>query len=220
LQQQHTSQPSNTLQRNQVNSNFVGPNTYSTTAGNGNNSNTDLEDEKRLGRYSDGQQVFVGNLSQELSDLELKQFFSQYGKVLEVRINTNTKQQSGRRLPNYGFVVFDDKQTVDTLLGATKSNNLTYKNDKGIEFRLNVEEKRARQGRMSSFGGAINKTNRVTRSSSNTSRNGNQQNGNISKKNLKDLNDHNTFGEKKKESGIDNAIDCHRNKNTTNFKRS
>ena len=36
----------------------------------------------------------VGNLSQDLSETELKQYFGQYGRVLEVRINTNTKQQT------------------------------------------------------------------------------------------------------------------------------
>lgn len=120
--------------------------------GNTNNSGTldlsgNLDDDKRFGRYPDNQQVFVGNLNQDLTEVELKKIFSDYGKVVEVRINTNSKQQSGRRLPNYGFVVFDDKVTVDNLLGSAKSHNIAYTNDKGVEFRLNVEEKRARQGR-------------------------------------------------------------------------
>jgi len=142
-----------------------------------------LDDEKRFGRYPDGQQVFVGNLSQDLSETELRNFFSTYGKVIDVRINTNSKQQSGRRLPNYGFVVFEDKQSVENLLNSSKSNSLTYKNEKGIEHRLNVEEKRARQGRMSSGfgGGSGGKGNRATRSSSNGSRNG--PNGHPGKKN-------------------------------------
>jgi len=132
------------------------------------------DDEKRFGRYPDGQQVFVGNLNQDLSEAELRTYFSQYGKVMDMRINTNSKQQSGRRLPNYGFVVFEEKQAVENLLNASKSNSITYKNDKGVEYRLNVEEKRARQGRVSSgFGGNSGpKSNRATRSSSNGSRNG------------------------------------------------
>jgi len=138
------------------------------------NGNTnDLDDiEKRFGRYPDEQQVFVGNLSQDISETELRQFFGQYGKVLEVRINTNTKQPSGRRLPNYGFVVFEEKQHVEALLGSAKSNSLLFKKgDKG-ELRLNVEEKRARQGR--GYSGQNSKS-RVTRSSSNGSR-GNKKN--------------------------------------------
>ena len=177
-------------------------------------------EDARAGRYPDVQQVFVGNLNQDLSETELKQFFGQYGKVVEVRINTNSKQPSGRRLPNYGFVVFDDKQTVDNLLGQTKSNNLIFKSDKGVEYRLNVEEKRARQGRQSGFGGSGNgngKSNRAARSSSNGSRNGPSTNGNSSttggKKNSNtsnnnnNYNDTNTFiSEKKREIHESHAI--------------
>ena len=50
---------------------------------------------------------------------------------MDMRINTNSKQQSGRRLPNYGFVVFEEKQAVENLLSASKANSITYKNDKG-----------------------------------------------------------------------------------------
>jgi RNA recognition motif-containing protein len=187
-----------------------------------NATNSFEDDEKRFGRYPDSQQVFVGNLSQDLSEAELRYFFGTFGKVVEVRINTNTKQQSGRRLPNYGFVVFDDKQTVDTLLGTSKSNNLTYKNDKGVEFRLNVEEKRARQGREGGGGGRDGgrdsgfrggKSNRATRSSSNGSRGGGGGNGPINgnggggmnKKNFNThANDSNYFGENnnKRKDGI------------------
>lgn len=156
-----------------------------------------LDDEKRFGRYPDGQQVFVGNLNQDLSEEDLKSFFNKFGKVIDVRINTNSKQQSGRRLPNYGFVVFDDKQSVENLLSASKANSLTLKNEKG-EYRLNVEEKRARQGRMSSgFGNGGGKGNRVTRSSSNGSRNAPNGHGNTSQKkntNYSQLNENNNNG--------------------------
>ena len=104
----------------------------------------------------------------------MKAFFSQYGKVIEVRINPNTKQQSGRRLPNYGFVVFEDRASVENLLVTSKSS-LSFFKDK-LEYRLNIEEKRARQGRMMSSyggGGGGNKSNnRGNRSMSNGSRSG------------------------------------------------
>lgn len=37
-------------------------------------------------------------------------FFSEYGTVLELRIN------SGGKLPNFGFVVFDDSEPVQKIL--------------------------------------------------------------------------------------------------------
>ena len=128
-----------------------------------NSKDLDLDDiEKRFGRYPDGQQIFVGNLNQDISEPELRDFFSTYGKVCEVRINANTKQQSGRRLPNYGFVVFEERQAVEALLGNSKSSNVTYKSDKGAEYRLNVEEKRNRQGRGNRDGGGFKGANRST----------------------------------------------------------
>lgn len=140
-------------------------------------------EDKRFGsnRYPDSHQVFVGNLSQDLSDAELKAFFSQYGRVVEVRINSNTKQMSGRRLPNYGFVVFEDGHAVENLLSSTKSNNLTLKNERG-EFRLNIEEKRARQGRQSSGygggnGGGKQRPNRSTSNGSGGAGGSNHVNG-------------------------------------------
>jgi RNA recognition motif-containing protein len=186
-----------------------------------NNSLNNFEDaDKRSARYPDNQQVFVGNLSPDLSENELKQFFGQFGKVVEVRINTNTKQQSGRRLPNYGFVVFDDKLSVDNLLGSSKSNNLTYKNDKG-EFRLNVEEKRARQARMSNFVGGGNgaKPDRVTRSSSNSSRN-RQQNGTSKKQPIGNHANENYIGgagvfDKRKEIHENTLIDSNSQRKNT-----
>ena len=147
-------------------------------------SNGGGDDEKRFSRYVDEQQVFVGNLNPDLSMAELRACFGTYGHVLDIRINSNNKHQTGRRLPNYGFVIFEDKQCVERLLSATNANNLTYKSDKGVEYRLNIEEKRARQGRpfgnnnnsnnKSGGGGGGNGGNRVNRSSSNRSNSANQ----------------------------------------------
>lgn len=180
------------------------------------------DDEKRFGRYPDGQQVFVGNLNQELTEAELRTYFAQYGKVLDMRINTNSKQQSGRRLPNYGFVVFEEKQAVENLLSASKSNSITYKNDKGIEYRLNVEEKRARQGRISSgFNGNNGKSNRATRSSSNGSRNGGHNNSerpnpkkNTNNNYSQSSNTHETgYGNERRDNGFNERrkVDMHDN---------
>ena len=135
-----------------------------------------------------------------MSETELRNYFGQFGKVIDVRINTNSKQQSGRRLPNYGFVVFDDKQCVEKLLSSSKLNSLTYVNDKNVEYRLNVEEKRARQGRMSTgFGGG--KSNRATRSSSNGSRNGPNGHGNTNQKKNNNTNNNNNYSQSNDNNG-------------------
>ncbi|KAK5924617.1 hypothetical protein CgunFtcFv8_017214 [Champsocephalus gunnari] len=65
---------------------------------------------RRVVRYPDAQQLFVGNVPHDVDKTELKEFFEQYGTVLELRIN------SGGKLPNFGFVVFDDSEPVQKIL--------------------------------------------------------------------------------------------------------
>ncbi|KAL0175670.1 hypothetical protein M9458_028000, partial [Cirrhinus mrigala] len=65
---------------------------------------------RRTVRYPDSQQLFVGNVPHDVDKNELKEFFEQFGTVLELRIN------SGGKLPNFGFVVFDDAEPVQKIL--------------------------------------------------------------------------------------------------------
>jgi Ras GTPase-activating protein-binding protein 1 len=91
-------------------------------------------DDTRRSRYPDSHQVFVGNLPHQMPETELKAFFEQYGKVMELRIN---KKGSNQNVPNYGFVVFEDEKTVEKVL----SNKGPYMLQ---GHRLNVEEKKQR----------------------------------------------------------------------------
>lgn len=102
---------------------------------------------RRIVRYPDSHQLFVGNLPHDIDESELKDFFmstfaseptpprppppptglechrplirlclfSAYGSVVELRINT---KGVGGKLPNFGFVVFDDSDPVQRILGA------------------------------------------------------------------------------------------------------
>jgi len=88
---------------------------------------------RRVVRYPDAHQLFVGNVPHDVDKTELKEFFEQYGTVLEVRIN------SGGKLPNFGFVVFDDSEPVQKIL----SRPIKFRGD----VRLNVEEKKTRSTR-------------------------------------------------------------------------
>jgi len=97
---------------------------------------------RRMVRYPDAHQLFVGNVPHDVDKSELKEFFErkcaathsevanhaescnllvnwnlslspphvEYGTVLELRIN------SGGKLPNFGFVVFDDSEPVQKIL--------------------------------------------------------------------------------------------------------
>ncbi|XP_063784407.1 ras GTPase-activating protein-binding protein 1 isoform X3 [Pseudophryne corroboree] len=89
---------------------------------------------RRINRYPDSHQLFVGNLPHDVDKSELKEFFQAYGTVVELRIN------SGGKLPNFGFVVFDDAEPVQKILG---SRPIMFRG----EVRLNVEEKKTRAAR-------------------------------------------------------------------------
>ncbi|XP_060063515.1 ras GTPase-activating protein-binding protein 2-like isoform X2 [Ylistrum balloti] len=96
-------------------------------------------------RHPDSHQLFVGNLPHNITEKELVDFFTGYGTVVELRINT---KGSGGKLPNFGFVVFDNADPVKNIL----SNKPIMFNG---EHRLNVEEKKARGegGRQGGRGG-------------------------------------------------------------------
>ncbi|XP_061535240.1 ras GTPase-activating protein-binding protein 2 isoform X1 [Phycodurus eques] len=97
-------------------------------------------DGRRTVRYPDSHQLFVGNLPHDIDESELKDFFMTYGNVVELRINT--KGVSGK-LPNFGFVVFDDSDPVQKILGAKVDGPIMFRG----EVRLNVEEKKTRAAR-------------------------------------------------------------------------
>ncbi|XP_057699718.1 ras GTPase-activating protein-binding protein 2 isoform X2 [Corythoichthys intestinalis] len=94
-------------------------------------------DVRRTVRYPDSHQLFVGNLLHDIDESELKDFFMTYGTVVELRINT--KAVSGK-LPNFGFVVFDNSDPVQKILEAKP---IMFRG----EVRLNVEEKKTRAAR-------------------------------------------------------------------------
>ncbi|XP_066483343.1 ras GTPase-activating protein-binding protein 2 isoform X3 [Tiliqua scincoides] len=94
-------------------------------------------DNRRIIRYPDSHQLFVGNLPHDIDENELKEFFMSFGNVVELRINT---KGVGGKLPNFGFVVFDDSEPVQKILLAKP---IMFRG----EVRLNVEEKKTRAAR-------------------------------------------------------------------------
>ncbi|KAL4688320.1 hypothetical protein H8959_004572 [Pygathrix nigripes] len=89
---------------------------------------------RRMVRHPDSHQLFIGNLPHKVDKSELKYFFQNYGNMVELHIN------SGEKLPNFDFVVFDDSEPVQKVLS-----------NRSIMFRgevcLNVEEKKTRAAR-------------------------------------------------------------------------
>ncbi|XP_022317020.2 ras GTPase-activating protein-binding protein 2-like isoform X1 [Crassostrea virginica] len=107
----------------------------------------DAQNNRRLGggvggggppsRFPDSHQLFVGNLPQNVQESELRVFFEKFGTVVEVRINA--KSVPGK-VPNFGFVVFDSPGPVGEIL---RMRPLLFNEN----HRLNVEEKKPKEGR-------------------------------------------------------------------------
>jgi len=88
--------------------------------------------------YNDRQQVFVGNLPLSVTEDDLKAVFEKFGRIVDCHINNKPKPslQSGQKPPNFGFVIFDEVNSVQKVL----EHPTLYLGSN----RLNVEEKKTR----------------------------------------------------------------------------
>lgn len=70
-------------------------------------------------------QIFVGNLPTQASEDELRELFGPFGLVTDVRIYSKPQQNNtkGRPVPNYGFITFEDPESVIKLQNAGVSLN-------------------------------------------------------------------------------------------------
>uniref|UniRef100_A0A2K5YJK2 RRM domain-containing protein n=1 Tax=Mandrillus leucophaeus TaxID=9568 RepID=A0A2K5YJK2_MANLE len=89
---------------------------------------------RRMVRHPDSHQLFIGNLPHKVDKSELKDFFQNYGNMVELHIN------SGGKLPNFDFVMFDDSEPVQKVLS---NRSIMFRG----EVRLIVEEKKTRAAR-------------------------------------------------------------------------
>ena len=71
--------------------------------------------------YSNNQQIFIGNLSNNISKEELKEHFERYGAVIEVSIKKNADGSQSK----FGFVIFKDTETVRVVL----DNKVSFENN-------------------------------------------------------------------------------------------
>ncbi|KAG1675070.1 Ras GTPase-activating protein-binding protein 1 [Nymphon striatum] len=100
--------------------------------------------------YPDSVQVFVGNLPHVINEDQLKEYFSQWGPVKDIRINTkqiNKLGNNSKQPPNFGFIVFENEDSVKKVLDEKKP--ILYQNN----HRLNVEVKKTKQRNTMMMGG-------------------------------------------------------------------
>ncbi len=76
-----------------------------------------VEDKKREEMMDTSKKIFVGALEPSVTGNDLIEFFSKYGKVKEASVLFDNNRNASR---GFGFVSFEDKETVDKLVQENK----------------------------------------------------------------------------------------------------
>ena len=83
-----------------------------------------VEGKKREEMMDSSKKIFVGGLDPSVTEKDLIEFFSNYGKVKDASVLFDNNRNASR---GFGFVSFEDKDVVDKLV---KENNFVLKSRK------------------------------------------------------------------------------------------
>lgn len=92
-------------------------------------------------RYSDAQQLFLGNLPHSATEEALRALFARFGSVAELRVHGKPAAPGAPRHPNYGFITYESAAAAQECLRAAP---LYFPPDAPDAVKLNVEEKKTR----------------------------------------------------------------------------
>ncbi|XP_050349013.1 ras GTPase-activating protein-binding protein 2 isoform X2 [Nymphalis io] len=95
-------------------------------------------------RYSDAQQLFLGNLPHSATEEELRALFARFGTVAELRVHSKPAAPGAPRHPNYGFITYESAQAAAECLNAAPLFFPAEGEGAGAGVKLNVEEKKTR----------------------------------------------------------------------------
>lgn len=71
----------------------------------------------QVSKYPDENQLFIGNLSYNVQESDLRQVFERYGKILDVRINRQVNKSISGKIPHsFAFITYDDSKVVQEIV--------------------------------------------------------------------------------------------------------
>ena len=111
---------------------------------------------KPINEYPNDSKLFIGGLSPQTTEDEIRSFFAQYGTVVAVEIRTTIDQVTQqKRSRGFGFVVFSEPQYVDAVLGQSSHVYIGGRSVeiKRIDERSTVEGKQMMEERKIFVGG-------------------------------------------------------------------
>nr|XP_023023051.1 ras GTPase-activating protein-binding protein 1 [Leptinotarsa decemlineata] len=105
--------------------------------------------------FNDVNQLFLGNLPHMATEDELRDIFSEFGVIVDLRVHSKPPNKiggapGGRAPPNYGFITYETQQGVQSCLQAKP---IFYPKDDKNGTPLNVEEKKTKDRERLPYGG-------------------------------------------------------------------
>ncbi|KAJ8961542.1 hypothetical protein NQ318_014794, partial [Aromia moschata] len=96
--------------------------------------------------FNDINQLFLGNLPHTATEDELREIFSEFGVIIDLRVHSKPINKigglpGGRAPPNYGFITYETQQGVQNCLQAKP---IYYPKDDKNGTLLNIEEKKTK----------------------------------------------------------------------------
>eukprot|EP00288_Rhodomonas_lens_P009294 CAMPEP_0177726806 /NCGR_PEP_ID=MMETSP0484_2-20121128/19977_1 /TAXON_ID=354590 /ORGANISM="Rhodomonas lens, Strain RHODO" /LENGTH=469 /DNA_ID=CAMNT_0019239403 /DNA_START=20 /DNA_END=1429 /DNA_ORIENTATION=- len=80
--------------------------------------------------------IFVGGLPSSVTDVEMREYFSKFGKVEDARVCYDQLTHNSR---GFGFVTFEAWETVETLVYMQNNNNPHVFDGKTVEVKKKIE---------------------------------------------------------------------------------
>lgn len=146
------SQPRASFSEDNDNDRLVFASRHSTGGGNFNRENGSLTSDGGV-VFNDNLQLFMGNIPIEATDDELRLLFGRFGTILQLTVFRKQNQKGPNKVPVpfFGFVVFEDPNTIQKVLQRRPIYFPDNNPKNPASIKLNVEEKKKRGNSLSAM---------------------------------------------------------------------
>ena len=94
----------------------------------------DFAIEKSIKPNAENSNIYVSNLSPEVSKKEFEEYFKQYGDVMDGYVVLNEKKESGKVVGKYGYVYYKTKESAQNAIAANNGKDILKSTSVVVEF--------------------------------------------------------------------------------------